>query len=205
MRSIIPPGGADQREWPDLVASRGDGAPLADRQDVLVFQTAPLRRDVSLVGSAEARLWVSSAAVDTDITVKLIDVYPSNSDYPEGYALNLIDSILRLRFREGWTEERLLDPGAIYSVTILLPPTANRFAAGHRIRVDVSSSNFPRFDANPNTGEPIGRHTRLEVATNALHVGRTTPSNIVLPVIPAMSDKPASRVAADDSGRRAEE
>ena len=205
MRSIIPPGAADQRQWPDLVASTGDGTPLADREDVLVFQTDPLHEEVILVGRPEARVWVSSTALDTDLTLKVIDVHPANPDYPDGYAMNLVDSVLRLRFREGWTHERLLKPGVAELVTVQLPPTANRFAAGHRIRIDISSSNFPRFDVNPNTGEPIGRHTRVEVATNTLHVGSTMPSNIVLPVIPVISDHPASRVAVDDSGRRAEE
>jgi putative CocE/NonD family hydrolase len=90
------------------------------------------------------------------------------------------DSIIRCRYREGFDREVLLVPGEEVDVTILLPPTSNLFAAGHRIRVDVSSSNFPRLDRNPNTGEPIGRHTHEVVAENAVHRG-----HVVLPVIPS--------------------
>jgi uncharacterized protein len=153
------------------------------RPDVLVFQTELLAHDVEVTGEIVVKLWVSSDAADTDFTAKLIDVYPPNEDYPEGYHLNLSDSIIRCRYRNGWEREELMRPGEIYPVQIELAPTSNVFKAGHRIRLDISSSNFPRFDLNPNSGEPIGRHTHVRVAHNTVHVGREHPSHVVLPVI----------------------
>ena len=97
-------------------------------------------------------LRIASSAPDTDFTAKLIDVYPPNEDYPDGYDMLINDSIIRCRYRNGFEREELMEPGEEYEVTILLPPTSNLFAAGHRIRIDVSSSNFPRLDRNPNTG-----------------------------------------------------
>ena len=149
----------------------------------MVFQTAPLPADIEVTGPLEVRLWISSSAVDTDVTAKLIDVYPPSDDYPDGFHLPLADSILRARFHAGFDAERLLEPGQIYPVAIELPPIANRFCVGHRIRVDIASSNFPRFDINPNTGEPLGRHTYSLAATNTLYADAAHPSHIILPVI----------------------
>jgi putative CocE/NonD family hydrolase len=185
MRSIVPDGGAHQKEEPGIVGARPPYPPLAARADVLVFQTRPLAQSVEVTGPIVVTLWVSSSAVDTDFTAKLIDVYPASAEYPEGYDLNLVDSIIRTRYRNGWETEDLMVPGEIYRVQITLPPTSNLFAAGHRIRLDVSSSNFPRFDVNPNTGEPMGRHTHMVVAHNAVYLDRAHPSHIVLPIIPA--------------------
>ena len=95
----------------------------------------------------------------------------------------LCDSIRRLRFRNGYDKEELLKPGEIVEVTIELPPIANRFRAGHKLRVDIASSNFPRFDINPGTGEPLGRHTHTVKARNTLHLDKKHPSHIVLPVM----------------------
>ena len=94
---------------------------------------------------------------DTDFTAKLIDVYPPSADYPKGYAMNLTDGIIRLRYAEDPSKPRLRRAGEMTRVTITLFPTANLFQPGHRIRLDVSSSNFPKFDVNPNTGEPDGK------------------------------------------------
>jgi putative CocE/NonD family hydrolase len=185
MRSIVREGGADQTEGPGIVGARPPYPPLAARPDVLVFQTDPLPEPVEVTGPITATLWISSSAVDTDFTAKLIDVYPPNEDYPSGYALNLVDSIIRTRYRDSWERETLMNPGEIYPVEIRLPPTSNFFAAGHRIRLDISSSNFPRFDVNPNTGEPVGRHTHAVVAHNAVHVDREHASRVVLPIINA--------------------
>ncbi len=127
---------------------------------------------------------VSSSALATDFTAKLIDVYPPSADYPEGFALNLTDTVLRMRYRDSWTDPELLEPGRVYAITITLPTTANWFRAGHRLRIDIASSNFPRLEINPNTGEPVGRHTATIVATNAVHIGAQTPSRIELPVVP---------------------
>jgi putative CocE/NonD family hydrolase len=174
---IADAGGFDQRARAATIAGE-NLLPLSERRDVLVFQTDPLQQDVEVTGPVAVRLWISSSASDTDFTAKLVDVYPPNEDYPEGYDLLLCDSIIRCRYRNGFEREELMEPGAEYDVSILLPPTSNLFAAGHRIRVDVSSSNFPRLDRNPNTGEPMGRHTHEVVAENSVHGG-----SVVLPVI----------------------
>ena len=184
MRSIVLDGAAHQKEAPGIVGARPPYPTLSSRADVLVFQTDPLAEDVEVTGPLSVNLWISSTAVDTDFTAKLIDVYPSSEDYPCGYHMNLVDSIIRARYRNGWEKPEMMEPGKVYSVTIDLPPTSNLFVRGHRIRVDVSSSNFPRFDVNPNTGEPVGRHTHSVVARNTVYMDRERPSHIVLPIIP---------------------
>jgi putative CocE/NonD family hydrolase len=158
--------------------------PLSARNDVLVFQTEPLEQDIEVTGEIEVKLWASSSAVDTDFTAKFIDFYPASADYPAGFELNLEDGIVRARFRDSLTEEKLMEPGMAYEFTIVLYPTSNVFKRGHRIRVDISSSNFPRFDVNPNTGEPLNQHRRTMIATNTVFHDRERPSRIVLPVIP---------------------
>lgn len=185
MRSIVPDGPMDQRERPGLVGTRAPYAPLSDRSDVLVFQTEPLEEDLEVTGPLSVRLWVASSALDTDFTAKLIDVYPRTADYPDGYAMNLVDSVLRTRYRQGFEREVLLTPGDVVPTQITLAPTSNLFTRGHRIRLDISSSNFPRFDVNPNTGEPMGRHTHQEVAHNTVYFDRSRPSHVLLPMIPA--------------------
>jgi putative CocE/NonD family hydrolase len=184
LRSIVMEGAAHQKEEPGMVGARSPYLPLAMRSDVLVFQTEPLAEDVEVTGPIEVYLWISSSAVDTDFTAKLIDVYPPNANYPGGYHLNLTDSILRVRYREGFDQPTLMTPGEIYHIRISLAPTSNLFQAGHRIRLDISSSNFPRFDINPNTGEPMGRHTHTVVARNTVYFSKDYPSHVVLPVIP---------------------
>lgn len=184
LRNVLTPGPMDQRESPEIFASQEPYPRLADRDDVVVFQTEPLSRPIELVGRVTVNLWVSSSAVDTDFTAKLVDVYPPNDDYPDGYDLLLTDSIIRTRYRNGFDREVFMQPGEVVAVSIVLPPTANVFATGHRLRVDISSSNFPRLDRNPNTGEPIGRHTREVVANQAIHVDGRFSSHVVLPVIP---------------------
>lgn len=179
LRNIMTPGPADQVESEEHFAARQPGRRLSERADVLVYRTEPLGAPVEVTGRAAVRLRVSSSAPDTDFTAKLIDVYPPNEDYPDGYDMLLNDSIVRCRYRNGFKAEELLEPGAEVNVEILLPPTSNLFAAGHRIRLDVSSSNFPRLERNPNTGEPIGRHTHTVVAENTVHRG-----SVVLSVIP---------------------
>ncbi|MGI9145438.1 MAG: CocE/NonD family hydrolase [Chloroflexota bacterium] len=185
MRSIVPDGPMDQRERPDLVACRPPYPRLADRPDVLVFQTQPLHDEVEITGPIVVRLWVSSDCLDTDFTAKLLDIYPPGADYPEGYEMNLVDSVLRVRFRESFEREVFMQPGQVYPIVITLAPTSNLFTPGHRIRLDISSSNFPRIDVNPNTGEPMGRHTHQLVAHNSVYFDRARPSHLVLPVIPA--------------------
>ncbi len=184
MRSIVMPGAADQTEAAHILGARPPYLPLATRPDVLVFETAPLRDPLEVTGASEVYLWVSSSAPDTDFTAKLIDVYPPSEDYPSGYAMNLVDSVIRARYRDSWEEPSLMQKGEVYRLHISLPPTSNLFAAGHRLRLDISSSNFPRFDLNPNTGEPVGRHTHALVAHNTLWLDGAHPSHIVLPIIP---------------------
>src|SRR5579883_1361974 len=184
MRSIVLAGAAHQKEEPGIVGARPPYPLLAARPDVLVFQTPPLRQPVEVTGEIPVHLWVSSSAVDTDFTAKLVDVYPPNEDYPHGYHMNLVDSIIRVRYRDGWDREVLMEPGRVYQVQITLPPTSNLFQVGHRIRLDISSSNFPRFDVNPNTGEPVGRHTYTVIAHNAVYLDRERPSHLLLPIIP---------------------
>jgi uncharacterized protein len=139
---------------------------------------------VEVTGPIVVKLWISSSAVDTDFTAKLVDVSPPNADYPAGYHMNLVDSVIRSRYRNSFEREELLTPGEVYPVEITLPPTCNVFGIGHRFRVDISSSNFPRLDVNPNTGEPVGKHTRMQSAENTVYVDRDRPSQIVLPIIP---------------------
>jgi putative CocE/NonD family hydrolase len=177
-------GGFDQREGPQFYGSRAPYLPVAARPDVLVFETEPLEADVEVTGVIEANLWISSDAVDTDFTIKLIDVYPPSEDYPEGYALNLTDGILRCRYRESWSAPVLMTPGHIYSVKVSAFPTANLFKQGHRIRLDVSSSNFPHFDVNPNTGAAEGVGLVRQVARNTVYMDANRPSSVSLPVIP---------------------
>ena len=179
-------GGAfDQREGPRFFGSREPYRPLADRADVLVFETPPLDADLEVTGPVVLNLWVSSSAPDTDFTAKLIDVYPPSADYPSGFAMNLTDGILRARYRRSWERPELMIPGTVYPVRIEAFPTSNRFVRGHRIRLDISSSNFPHFDANPNTGEPEARSRSRRAATNRIYLEAGHPSHVVLPVIPA--------------------
>jgi uncharacterized protein len=184
MRTIVMSGAAHQREAPGMVGARPPYPLLSERQDVLVFETALLRAPVEITGHLYVDLWVASSAVDTDFTAKLVDVYPPNEDYPDGYHMNLVDSIMRMRYRDSWEKEGLMTPGEIYRVRIVLPPTSNVFGPAHRIRLDVSSSNFPLYEVNPNTGEAVGRHTHCVVATNTVHMGGAHPSHVCLPVIP---------------------
>ena len=187
LRDVLTPGPADQKEAPAFFGSREPYPRLSERPDVLVFQTEPLAEPVEVTGPTTVHLWVSSSALDTDFTAKLVDVHPANEDYPDGYDMLLNDSIIRCRYREGFDHEVLLEPGVPVPVTITLPPTSNLFDTGHRIRVDISSSNWPRLDVNPNTGEPIGRHTHQVVAEQTVYVDADRPSHIVLPVIPRAS------------------
>jgi putative CocE/NonD family hydrolase len=179
---IMQPGGFDQRGRPDFYGCR-DTLPLNARSDVLTFQTTPLNEDVEISGPLTVHLFAASSALDTDFTAKLIDVHPPNADYPAGLAINVSDSILRARYRNGWDQAELLTPGEVYEFTFQLYPTSNVYRAGHRIRLDISSSNFPRFDVNPNTGGALGQERRFELAHQAIYHDGAHPSRIILPVI----------------------
>lgn len=184
VEQIVLAGGWDQREREDVFGAKPPyNMLLSNRDDVLVFQTPPLEQHMEVTGPIEVKLWVASDAPDTDFTAKLIDVYPPNEDYPQGFALNISDGIFRMRYRNSWEKPEMMEAGEVYSVIITLYPTSNLFAKGHRIRLDISSSNFPRFDVNPNTGEPLGRNTRTQVALNTVYHSANCPSHIVLPVV----------------------
>jgi putative CocE/NonD family hydrolase len=175
-------GAADQRCRPDFWLCT-DSKPLSARNDVLVFQTPPLARDMEVTGRLIVKLWAASDGPDTDFTAKLIDVYPPNGDFPGGVDLNIADSIARGRYRDGPGKAAPLEAGHPYEFTIEMYPTSLVFQRGHRIRLDISSSNFPRFDVNPNTGEPLNDNRRWRIAENSVYVDSQHPSHIVLPVI----------------------
>jgi putative CocE/NonD family hydrolase len=159
------PGPADQR-------------PNEPRADVLVYSTGPLPKDLEVTGFVTAEIWAATSAVDTDFTAMLVDVDPS------GYARYLADGILRGRYRASRERAEPLQPGRIEKYTIDLGATANVFKAGHQLRLYVSSSNFPRFDRNLNTGEPAATGTRMVKADQAVYHDAEHPSALVLPVIP---------------------
>jgi putative CocE/NonD family hydrolase len=176
-------GGFNQWEGSEFFGCKPPYLPLASRSDVLVFQSLPLDDDIEATGPVMVKLWVSSSTPDTDFTAKLIDVYPSSEDYPQGYALNLTDGILRARYRNYRDHGEVMKPREVYELIISLYPTSNLFKKSHRIRLDIASSNFPRFDVNPNTGEPIGLNRRVVVAKNTVYHDRNHPSHVVLPII----------------------
>jgi uncharacterized protein len=178
-------GGAyDQREGPRFFGSREPYLPLSARPDVLVFETPPLDADVEVTGPVIANLWITSSCPDTDFTIKLIDVYPANEDYPEGFAMNVTDGIMRVRYRRSFEHPQMLRSGEVAAVTVQAFPTANLFKRGHRIRLDVSSSNFPHFDVNPNTGAAEGTGLTRSIARNTLFLDRHRPSHVLLPIAP---------------------
>ncbi len=180
---VLTAGPFDQRTHPGLFGCTPPYLPLAARADVVVFQTEPLADAVEVTGPVTVRLWVATTARDTDVTAKLLDVYPPSPWHPYGYAMNLTDSIVRLRYRSG-RHAAAYEPGAVVEVEIVLYPTSNLFAAGHRIRLDISSSNFPRFDVNPGTGEPLGTERARVTAENTIYHDAAHPSHVVLPVVP---------------------
>jgi putative CocE/NonD family hydrolase len=149
------------------------------RDDVLVYSTAALDRPVEVTGPLELRLFVSSSARDTDFTGKLVDVFP------DGRAIILTEGILRARYRNSLTAPELLEPAAVYEVRLNLWATANVFLPGHRIRLEVSSSNFPRFDRNSNSGGVVVRETASQylVAVNRVFHDAARPSRLILPII----------------------
>lgn len=186
---ILLQGAWDQRGGPHVWNSP-EPIPLSARNDILVFQSEPLAEDTEVTGELSVELWISSTAVDTDFTAKLVDVYPASGDFPGGFDLNIADGILRARFRESLKKEVFMEPGKVYPLSIKLYPTSNVFKRGHRIRVDISSSNFPRFDVNPNTGEPLNDNRRTNVAINTVYHDAGHPSHIVLPIVPPGERQP---------------
>jgi putative CocE/NonD family hydrolase len=180
---VMMPGAFDQVERADILGCTPPFLPLAMRKDVLVFETLPLTEKIEVTGPITASLYVSSSARDTDFTLKLIDHYPPNPDFPNGFAMNLSDTIFRARFHSSWEEPELLEPNKIYKLDMISYPSSNIFTKGHKIRVDISSSNYPRFDINPNSGESLGLGKNFVEANQKVFCDSLNPSHIILPLI----------------------
>lgn len=172
---IFEGGPFDQTEDARFFGCTTPGLPLIARRDVLSFQAPPLEEDLLVAGPVTVRLRVSTDAPDTDFTAKLVDVYPPSADYPRGYAMNLTDGIFRVRYRRGFDCPALVTPDeGAFDITITPFATVNLFAKGHRLRLDISSSNFPKYDINFNTGEPEGAARGRRTAHNTVHLGKDT-------------------------------
>jgi putative CocE/NonD family hydrolase len=156
-----------------------DQRSLENRDDVLIYSTGPLPSDMEVTGPVTATLFVKSSAVDTDFTAKLVDVAP------DGFAMDLTEGILRMRYRESQEHAKLMNPGQTYEISVDLWATSNVFLKGHTLRLEISSSNFPRFDRNLNTGEEIKFARNYVSATNAILHDAQHPSALVLPIIPS--------------------
>jgi putative CocE/NonD family hydrolase len=165
LHGVAPKGPLDQRR-------------VEARADVLVYTSDPLNSDVEVTGPIEAQIWGITTAPDTDFTAKLCDVYP------DGRALSLTDGIVRARYRKSLAQPRLITPGEPTCYCINLGATSNLFRKGHRFRLEVSSSNFPRFDRNMNTGKPIGEDVEGRLATQTILHDSEHPSHLLLPIIP---------------------
>jgi putative CocE/NonD family hydrolase len=171
-------GGALLPDVPGLIGPV-DQSVIDGREDILCYATPVLEESLEVTGHVELKVFVSSSAVDTDISAKLVDVFP------DGSAINLCDGMLRLRYRDDLSDPTPLNPGEVYEVTVKMGVTSNVFLPGHRLRLDISSSNFPRFDRNTNTGGVIARESIDDaiVATNRVLHGPAHRSKLVLPVI----------------------
>jgi putative CocE/NonD family hydrolase len=175
----VPTTGGPNCCWPALVPwGPYDQRGVEMRADVLCYTSDTLGDDLEVTGPIRVVLYAATDGRDTDWTAKLVDVWPT------GRAINLCDGIIRARFRGGFAQEVLVEPGRVERYEIELMATSNLFLAGHRIRVEISSSNFPRFDRNPNTGAPIGRDSAIRVARQTILHTADAPSHVLLPVIP---------------------
>jgi len=172
-----------------------DQRTVEKRKDVLVYTSAPLSQDMEVTGPIRLVVYAATSAQDTDFTAKLVDVFPN------GEARNLTDGILRMRYRDGLEKAELAEPGRIYPLTIDAGVTSNVFLAGHAIRVEVSSSNFPRFDRNPNTGRAFADETVLNKARQTVYHSRQYPSRLLLPVIPEPAELTSASAARYGSKR----
>lgn len=177
-------GGYDQRTREDTYFADAPYRPLEERDDVLVFRTPPLEEDVEIVGPIRVSVFGSTDAPDTDFTAKLIDEYPPSEEFEDGFALNLCDSVCRARYRGYRDTADFVESGEIYEFEMELYPTANVFEAGHRIRLDISSSNFPRYDVNHNTGGPLYGDREYNVARNTVYFEEGSPTQVELPIRP---------------------
>jgi putative CocE/NonD family hydrolase len=155
-----------------------DQRKVESRPDVLVYTSSVLKKEVEVTGPIRVVLYASTSAPDTDFTAKLVDVFP------DGSARILTDGILRLRYRESLEKPAATIPGQTYQVTVDAGVTSNVFLKGHAIRLEISSSNFPRFDRNPNTGRPVAEETELRTARQTVYHDRTQASYVLLPIVP---------------------
>ena len=160
-----------------------DQSEVEKRNDVLVYTSETLKTELEVTGPVKVVLYAACTAKDTDFTAKLLDVHP------DGRPFNLCDGIVRASCRDSNSEPSLIQPGKVYRYEIDLWVTSNAFLPGHKIRVEISSSNFPRFDRNLNTGEPFGTGTGFIRATQTIYHDKERPSHILLPVIPSGEDK----------------
>ena len=150
---------------------------MEEREDILVYTSDAFKKGIEMTGFIESTLYLSSDVKDTDLTIKIIDVYP------DGTAYNLEETIQRVRYREGYDKEVFMDKDKVYKVDLTPMATSNYFKKGHRIRIEVSSSNFPRFSRNLNTGGDNYDETKSIIALNKIHHSKRYPSNIKLPFI----------------------
>jgi putative CocE/NonD family hydrolase len=165
-------------DWNHLQPGARDQRAAEARQDVLVYSTRAFAEDVEVTGPVSVELYAASSAVDTDFTAKLVDVGP------DGFARNLADGIIRARYRDSREKAELLKPGQVYKVTVDLWSTSNVFLKGHTLRLEISSSNFPRFDRNLNTAEQPESGEKFISATNVIYHDSKHPSALILPVVP---------------------
>jgi putative CocE/NonD family hydrolase len=179
----VPTRGGNVASLEPLAMAGGYDQSTSDRDDVLIFLTDTLEAPLDVVGSITVHLTVSTDAPDTDFTAKLIDVYPPSLDFPDGFALNLSDGIVRLRFAEDPTRARSASPDEQRQVQIVLPDIANSFAAGHRLRLDIASSNFPKYEFARGTGPTLGPFG-APVALNMLHFSEAGTNVLSFHVLP---------------------
>ena len=163
---------------PKLPSGVFDQSAVEERRDVLVYRTPPLETDVEVTGPITLTLWAATSAPDTDFTAKLVDLCPC------GCSQNLTDGIIRARYRNGTDRAIPITPGEPLEYRIDLWATSNLFRQGHQIAVEISSSNFPRFDRNPNTGGPLGEEVEMRPALQTIFHDRERPSRLILPIIP---------------------
>jgi putative CocE/NonD family hydrolase len=155
-----------------------DQRPVEARSDVLVYTSDILKEPLTIAGPLRMKLHAATDGPDTDWFVKLVDVHP------DGFAMNVAEGILRARFRNGYDRPELLKPNQAYEFEIDMRATANVFLPGHRVRLDLTSSNFPQFDRNLNSGEDLASGTRVRIARQTVFHAPDRPSHILLPVIP---------------------
>ncbi|WP_424008973.1 CocE/NonD family hydrolase [Haloferax denitrificans] len=174
----VPTRGGPLHMGPLQTAGVVDQTPVEERDDVLVYTSEALSESVAIAGDVEATLFVETTAPDTDFVARLVDVGP------DGYSMNVTEGVLRARYRESFEEPEFLEAGVVYELTVDLRPVAHTFESGHRIRLDVTSSNFPKLDRNPNTAITVSRATEedMQTATQTLHRSSNYPSRLQLPV-----------------------